>query len=101
VNGTLDFGRLAEAGQSLIEIIRARAASPAFLIELLALAATAVLASWVAPRLVRFIRQQASTARPRPVVSGVIEVVASVAMPILWLLFLRLAVESAARPGCR
>jgi len=99
VNGTLDFERLAAAGQSLIDIIRARAASPAFLIELLALAGTALLASWIAPRLMRFIRQQVSTARPRPVVSGVIEVVASVAMPILWLLFLRLAVEAGRAAG--
>jgi small-conductance mechanosensitive channel len=99
VNGTLDFGRLAAAGQSLIEVIRARASSPAFLLELLALAGTAILASWIAPRLMRFIRQQISAARPRPVVSGVIEVVASVAMPILWLLFLRLAVEAGRAAG--
>jgi small-conductance mechanosensitive channel len=99
VNGTLDFERLAAAGQSLIEVIRARAASPAFLLELLALAGTAILASWIAPRLMRFIRQQVTAARPRPVVSGVIEVVASVAMPILWLLFLRLAVEAGRAAG--
>ena len=72
MNGTLDFGRLAAAGQSLIEVIRARASSPAFLLELLALAGTAILASWIAPRLMRFIRQQIPAARPPPVVSGVI-----------------------------
>jgi len=99
VNGTLDFERLAAAGQSLIDVIRARAASPAFLIELLALAGTALLASWIAPRLVRFFKQQVSAGPARPVVSGVIEVVASVAMPIFWLLFLRLAVEAGRAAG--
>ena len=64
-------------------------ASPAFLIELVAILSLALLARWLGPRVIRFLNQQVPPTRP--VLHGMVGVLSSVAVSTIWLLFLWLA----------
>src|SRR6266700_2292879 len=99
MNGILDLERVTEAGQALLAPILAHVFSLGFLLELAAIAASGLIAYWVAPRLVRFFKLHISPMRQMPIVASMAAIVASVAVPALWLLFLWLAVEAAATAG--
>ena len=99
MNGTFDLGRVMTAAQALLAPLLARIFSVGFLLELTAIAATGLIAYWVAPRLVRFFKLHLSPMPQRPLVASMVAIAASVAVPALWLLFLWLAVESATAAG--
>ena len=99
MNGILDLERVTEAGQALLAPILAHVFSLGFLLELAAIAASGLIAYWVAPRLVRFFKLHISPMRQMPMLASMAAIVASVAVPALWLLFLWLAVEAATAGG--
>src|SRR6266700_3450514 len=99
MNGILDLERVTEAGQALLAPILAHVFSLGFLLELAAIAASGLIAYWVAPRLVRFFKLHISPMRQMPMVASVAAMATSVAVPALWLLFLWLAVEAATAGG--
>lgn len=86
--------RLLTEGRALLEVALARMASPAFLIEVVAILSLALLARWLGPRVIRFLNLQVPSTRP--VLHGLIGVLSSVAVSTTWLLFLWLA-EAVAR----
>src|SRR5258708_2481524 len=99
MNGILDLERVTEAGQALLAPILARVFSLGFLLELAAIAASGLIAYWVAPRLVRFFKLHILPMRQMAIVASMAAIAASVAVPALWLLFLWLAVEAATAGG--
>jgi small-conductance mechanosensitive channel len=93
------FAHWRAAAQSLLRLFVARAISRTVLIELALIAATALIARLLAPRLVRLLKRDVARAPPRPIRDGMILVAASVATPSLWLLFLWIASEIARAAG--
>jgi small-conductance mechanosensitive channel len=93
MNGTIDLERLAAAGQALLRSAFERMLSVEFLIELLALVISGLLAQFIAPHLIGYFKRHIVWSPRGLSVDRAAAAASSVAIPILWLVFLRLAIE--------
>src|SRR4029453_9474288 len=98
-NGTIDLERLAAEGQALLRSAVERMFSVEFLIELLALIISGLLAQFIAPRLVGYFKRHIIWSPRGLAVDRAAAAASSVAIPVLWFLFLRLAIETGRAAG--
>jgi small-conductance mechanosensitive channel len=99
VDGSLDLERLAAAAQAWLSSVLLRVISIEFAIELAAVAVSGLLAWFIAPRLLGYFNRYGIRAPQRLGLDHVAAAAASVAIPILWLLLIRLAIESGRSVG--
>ena len=94
-----NFENLNQLWQNLIADLLPRLQSSAFLIQLAAIAGAALLAVWLAPRLIRLLQRLLISGISRPWVQGISNVLASISVPGLWMFFLWLSVETGRSVG--
>jgi small-conductance mechanosensitive channel len=97
VNGALHLERMMAAWQDFLDAVVARVNSPEVLIEVVILLGTGLAARLLAPPLMRLLR--GGSPPTRPLLHGIVEIATSIAVPSLWLLFLRIATASGRAAG--